>query len=119
MQLENETKWRLLDEPFDYSKVAEGPRKLPETPGARVFDSTRPNPENNALSFEYALTRDGDARLEILNDQGRTVEVLADGHGMSGYHMASWNIERRAPGSYAYRFRFGDFIRTELLALLK
>ena len=118
MQLENETKWRLLDEPFDYSKVAEGPRKLPETPCARVFDSTRPNPENNALSFEYALTRDGDARLEILNDQGRTIEVLADGYRSAGFHTAVWDAHYRTSGTYFYRFRWGNFSETKKIVLL-
>jgi len=119
LQLENETKWRLLDEPFDYSKVSEGLVNLPKAADARALDNALPNPDNEALSFEYALPRDADARFEILNGRGRTVDVLFDSRAMKGYHMAVWNIGRHAPGDYAFRFRTGDFTKTLRLALAK
>jgi hypothetical protein len=115
----NEPKYHLLDEPFDYSKVSEGPVNLPKSADARPLDNILPNPENEALSFEYALPRDADARLEILNGRGNTVAVLADSKKMRGYHMASWNIGRHAPGEYMFRFRTGDYSKTIRLALVK
>lgn len=119
MQLENEPQYRLLNEPFDYSKVAEAPVALPETADARVLDTTLPCPGNEALSFEYVVPERTDARAEILDSRGRTVDVLADARHLKGYHMASWNIGRQARGDYAFRFRSGDFTKTVRLALEK
>lgn len=119
MQLENEEKWRLLNEPFDYSKVSEGPQVLPKTADARVLDSSIPSPENATVSFEYGLPKADYARLEILDGNGKTVKVLADGPANRGYHMANWKIDRHAAGKYTYRFRSGDHTKVELLALLK
>jgi hypothetical protein len=119
MQLEGEEKWRLLNEPFDYSKVAEGPQVLPKTADARVLDNSIPNPENATVSFEYGLPKTGHARLEILDERGKTVQVLADGGANRGYHMANWKIDRHASGKYVYRFRSGDCTKVEQLALLK
>lgn len=119
LQFEGEDKYHMLDQPFDYSKVSEGPRVLPKTADARVLDSSIPNPENASISFEYGLPNTGYARLEILNGRGRTVDVLADGSAQRGYHMANWKIDRHATGDYVYRFRSGDRTKVERLALLK
>lgn len=119
LRLEGEEKYHLLNEPFDYSKVAESPIKLPSTADARPLDNTLPTPENEALSFEYALPKDADARLEILNDRGKMIDVLADARAIKGYHMAAWNIGRHAPGEYAFRFRTADYTKTLRLTLAR
>jgi len=119
LQLENETKYRLLDEPFDYSKVAEGPRVLPKIETVRMLDESIPNPANNAVSFEYGLPGSGNARLEIVNSSGRTVDLLVEGRHEKGYHMAAWNIGKHNAGDYVVKFRSGGFTRVEKFALLK
>ena len=119
LQNEGEEKWHMLDQPFDYSRVSEGPQTLPRTADARVLDSSIPNPDNATVSFEYGLPDADAARLEILDGRGKTVQVLADGSADRGFHMANWKIDRHAAGKYAWRFRSGDHTKVERLALLK
>jgi len=119
LQLENEAKYRLLDEPFDYSKVAEGHIALPKTETARLLDENLPNPVNNCVSFEYGLPKSGNARLEILNEKGQTVDLLIDRSQDKGYHTAVWDIGKHETGDYAFRFRSGGFSKVEKIALLK
>ncbi|MDP2982265.1 MAG: DUF362 domain-containing protein [Candidatus Latescibacter sp.] len=119
MQLENEPKYHLLDQPFDYSKIAEGPHVLPRTANARVLNESIPNPANNSVSLEYGLPRAGNTRLEIADSRGRTVDLLVDGPREKGYHMAVWNIGKHSPGEYAFKFRSGDVTRVEKIAILK
>jgi hypothetical protein len=119
MQVENEPKYHLLDQSFDYSKVAEGPQVLPKTANARVLNDSIPNPANNTVSLELGLPRTADARLEIVNDRGRTVDLLVNGPRERGYHMATWDIGKHGAGEYAFKFRSGDVTRVEKIALAK
>jgi hypothetical protein len=119
IQLENEPKYHLLDQPFDYSKIAEGPQVLPRTANARLLNESIPNPANNAVSLEYGLPKAGNTRLEIVDGRGRTVDLLVDGPREKGYHMAVWNIGKHSTGEYAFKFRSGDVTRVEKIALLK
>jgi hypothetical protein len=119
LQSEGEDKYHMLDQPYDYSRVSEGPQVLPKTACARVLNNSIPNPVNNAVSFEYGLPRTDDARLEILNDRGGAVDLLVDGTRKKGYHMAVWNIGKHSAGEYTFKFRSGDAIRMEKIALLK
>ena len=119
MQLENEALWHLLDEPFDYSTVAEGPQNLPKNADARVLDTNIPHAGNPALSFEYEMPISGHARLEVTDIRGRVVDVLTDGSADRGYHMANWNIGKHDSGEYAFRFRSGDFTKVRNFSLRK
>jgi hypothetical protein len=119
LQQEGEEKWHMLDQPFDYSRVAEGTPIIPKTVKARILDNSIPNPVNNTVSFEYGLPNKGNARLEIMDGRGQTVDLLVDGSYDKGYHMAVLNLEKHSSGEYAFKFRSGDFTKVERISILK
>jgi hypothetical protein len=112
--------YHLLNEPFDYNKFSTGVNESAEVkPDAFVLHQNRPNPFNPYTSIEYVMPRDGWVRLEVYNANGQLASVLVDGWRAKGSHMAVWNANGSASGTYLYRFRCGDFTRTGKMVLLK
>jgi hypothetical protein len=117
---QKEPYWHLVNEPFDYTRIASGVDEYsPERPDAFVLHQNRPNPFNPRTAIAYEMPRAGWVRLEVFNANGQLVDVLADGWREKGSHMAVWNAHRNASGTYLYRFRCGDFTRTKKITLLK
>lgn len=88
-------------------------------PQSFVLHQNIPNPFNPSTTIEYYLPRSGNARLEVYNMSGQLVDVLVDGYRAAGSHMAVWNTNRAASGTYFYRFRYGGFSETRKMTLLK
>ncbi len=117
---QTENPYHLVDEPYDYRQAplavqnpaSDGPRSL-------MLHQNHPNPFNPNTSIEYVLPKGGHVRLEIFTISGQLVEVLVDGYRAPGVHMAVWNAYHRASGTYVYRLRCGDFIKTQKMTLLK
>ncbi|MDP2982267.1 MAG: T9SS type A sorting domain-containing protein [Candidatus Latescibacter sp.] len=114
--------FHLVNEPVDYSKFEKSvgvEESYPETPKSFVLRQNHPNPFNPFTAIEYDLPRSGYARLEVYNSNGQLMDVLVDGYQARGAHMAVWNSQNRASGTYFYRFRFGDFTETKKMTLLR
>jgi hypothetical protein len=116
---QNEPFWHLVNEPYTYP--AESPLGIADKsePGAFVLRQNHPNPFNPYTAIEYNLPRSGYARLEVYSANGQLLDVLVDGYQAGGAHMAVWNSSNRASGIYFYRFRFGDFVETKKMTLLR
>jgi hypothetical protein len=83
-------------------------------PAASGLRSITPNPALGSVHIEFDLARDGRIELDVLDVQGRTVNVLASGPWKAGPHSLNWSQTRiAAPGVYfvRYRFREGTAIR--------
>jgi len=106
---QNEPYWHLCNEPFDYSTVKMKESHLPERPGLKAISPLRPISETPSISIEYALPRDGYARIDIANSFFEILDVPVDGYHRNGCHMAVWNTGTDMPGTYYCRFRFEDF----------
>lgn len=50
-----------------------------------------PNPARGPLRFDFALPRDGHARLEVLDIQGRRVATLASGEMRASRYVHGWD----------------------------
>jgi hypothetical protein len=112
--------YHLDDEPFDYSKFETTEvYEFSATPKSFVLHQNHPNPFNPYTAIEYNLPRSGDTLLEVYNGNGQLLDVLVDGYQSRGAHMAVWNSNNRASGIYFYRFRFGDFVETKKMTLLR
>jgi len=59
--------------------------------------SVAPNPARGATRVDFTIPRDGRARLEIFDLEGRQVRTLLDGALAAGPHSATWD-GRRADG---------------------
>ncbi|MDP2983765.1 MAG: DUF362 domain-containing protein [Candidatus Latescibacter sp.] len=113
-----EAKYHLVNEPFTYAPETTVVEEI-DRPQAFLLHQNRPNPFNPNTSIQYDLPKAGNARLEVFNEQGQLVEVLADGYTQAGRHMAVWNTQNRASGTYFYRFLYGGYSETKKMLLLK
>ena len=105
----NEPPYHMVDEPFDYSQVPGTEKPIrPEKPEALVLYQQLVSPDNPRASIEYRLPMSGYIRLEILDYEGQTVAVPAEGFRVAGVHMANWNTQNHSAGKYDYRLRIND-----------
>ncbi len=97
-------------------------------PGAALtglrLSAPAPNPATDGARFEFSLPAAGAARLEVLDLQGRSVRVLADGDHVAGTHRASWDARdalgrRVPPGLYLARLQGGAGTRLARLVLTR
>jgi uncharacterized protein (DUF362 family) len=116
---QNELKYHLVDEPFDYGPFTSVAATHEAKPGAYVLGQNFPNPFNASTIIEYRMPRDGYVSLEVYNSMGQRIEVLVDGWRTRGAHMASWNARKRASGAYFYRFRTDGFEETRKMVLIR
>ena len=105
-QLDSEALWHLVDQPFDYSKVSEKKLSIPAKPTTRPLNQHHPNAHNPQLAIEFSVPEKGWALLEILDENGKNLEVISNSICEPGYHMAGWNTAKYASGSYKYRLRY-------------
>jgi len=117
---QNEPRYHLCDEPFDYSLV-DGISTLvpPEKPEAFVLNQSRITPSNPHAAIEYRLPVSGNVRLEIYSSNGRLLDVPVDGFRKVGAHMAVWDTGNAASGAYTYRLRINAFEKRDKLVLMK
>ena len=114
---ENEPYYHMLDEPFDYSTIKTERAALPQQPDVSLLNMKRSNSGSQCIPIEYAVPQNGYARLELLNEKNRLLDVLVDGYHQRGYHMAVWDNTACNNGTYYYRLRFRDFTETKNIVL--
>jgi hypothetical protein len=111
--------WHLCNEPFDYTKVSEKQLRIPARPATRVLNQHYPNANNPRLAIEFSVPERGWALVEILDQSGNNLEVIASAICEAGYHMAAWNTAKYASGNYKYRLRYRDYHEAHNLVLNK
>jgi ASPIC/UnbV protein/VCBS repeat protein len=86
---------------------------LPSPTGpSRLALATSPNPTTGRAHFTFTLPEAGEARLEILDLQGRRVATLGSGVRAAGTWTLDWSLERDRggrvpPGIYLARLECG------------
>lgn len=86
--------------------------------------SVYPNPFNPTTEVSFAMERDGDARVDVFDVNGRLVRTLVEGMLTAGNHKVSWNGRadngsRAASGLYFVHLQSGDVVKTVKATLLK
>jgi len=81
-----------------------------------------PNPARGAVGITFALSRDSDVRLEVLDLAGRQVRTLARGRWTTGLHPVTWDGRdaRGNPvssGLYVVRLVTGDGVDVRRLVI--
>jgi hypothetical protein len=100
--------WHLCNEPFDYSKVSEKKLTIPAKPTSRVLDQHIPSANTPQLAIEFSVPERGWVMVEILDQEGKSLETVTNAICDPGYHMAAWNTDKYPSGSYRYSVRFKD-----------
>ncbi len=106
----NEDYWHMVDEYFDYSAVSGTilqPMSHPFKLGANY-----PNPFSEQTHIPFRIQKAGHVFMEVINAQGKTVDILLDRQMVPGNHMISWNSSNQAAGLYLYRMRFGGMLQS-------
>ncbi len=78
-----------------------------------------PNPFNPSTTFRFALPTSEQVILEVMDVAGRTVAVVVDQRMPAGRHEVVWAATGLPSGTYVYRLRAGDFVRSRTFVLLK
>jgi hypothetical protein len=78
-----------------------------------------PNPFNMTTMIEFFLPIEGNAKLKIIDMQGREVAILMDGFQTAGYHASRWNASGLSSGTYYYCLEAGSFKSAKRALLLK
>jgi hypothetical protein len=108
-QVDSEPLWHLCDQPFDYNTVSEQKQPVPVKPASRVLNQDYPASFYKQLAIEIGIPTKGWVYVEILDKNGKNLEVIMNAICDKGYHMATWNTGKYTAGSYQYRVRFNDF----------
>jgi len=91
---------------------------------ATVALKNYPNPFNPNTTIQYALNKDGEAKLEIFNVKGQLVKTLLNGDVMKGTHSILWDGNDNAghsvaSGVYFARLKVTGQTLTQKMLLLK
>ncbi len=115
---QNEPKYHLVDEPFDYvSSAVEsfGESKFKEEKftrsDAKIIGQNFPNPFNGLTNIEYRVPREGYATLEIYDSSGQRIDILVNRWHKQGTYLVSWDPGDKVSGIYFYVFRLDDGFR--------
>ena len=116
---QSEDEWHLCNEPFDYPATGVALNRRTDRPKSFILNQNYPNPFNPSTSIQFILPERGNARLEIFNSRGETVQVLVDGLFNKGSHLAVWNTRNIASGTYFYRLQFKSFSELKKMTLVR
>jgi len=92
--------------------------------GAASLTAARPNPFGGSTAIRYAAARSGPAEIVVFDLSGRRVRTLVSGFVAAGAHEVVWDGRDDtgrplAAGVYLYRYRTGDIVETQRVALIK
>jgi ligand-binding sensor domain-containing protein len=103
-----------------------------EVPTSFELEANYPNPFNPATTITYALPRQVEVKLEIVDLLGRHVRTLVNQTQPAGRYSIAWDGRNEqdqvvASGVYIYRLRAGDpsagsgqgFVQTRRMALVR
>jgi hypothetical protein len=88
---------------------------LPEKLSLNIY----PNPFNSQANIEYALEKESDIRIEILDLLGRVIDTPIDGRYAAGSYSAIWNASGRSSGVYFCRMTSISGVINKRIVLLK
>ena len=95
------------------------------TPEDYKLNQNYPNPFNPTTSIEYTLPIANQISITIYNIMGQEVaNVLPLQDKPAGTHLVTWNgLDRQgnkvASGTYFYTMRYGNFVKTKQMTLMK
>ncbi len=93
-------------------------------PARTELYANTPNPFNPATQLSFALSRQGNVRLQIYSVQGRLVATLVDGELPAGPHSVTWQGRDDAgrlvsSGAYIVRLEAPDATQSRRITLMK
>jgi len=112
----SEDYWHMVNEYFDYTLVSVPNTRPPELPF--TLGENFPNPFSEITHIPFQIPEHGHVLIEIIDELGRTADMLLNEPMSSGNHMISWNSSNHPAGLYFYRMRYKGLLRTGKMMLL-
>jgi len=78
-----------------------------------------PNPFNTLTKIEFALSEDGNVRLEVYDILGQRVQTLVNEYKTAGVHRVEFDCRSLVSGIYFYRLTAGSSVETKKMLLMK
>ncbi len=78
-----------------------------------------PNPFNPETTIKFNLNSSGIVKLEVYNNAGKLVAILANKYYSAGNHEIIWNASKFPSGIYLYRLNSGKYSIAKKMILLK
>ncbi len=88
-------------------------------PGKIRLSPNYPNPFNPETKIKFYLPRPMRAKLAVYDILGRTVAVLMNGDGTSGWHTITWKAGSVASGVYFYRLETSGQVLINKMLLIR
>jgi hypothetical protein len=119
------SEWFHVPEKFGRIYFSEQPVGVEESvssvlmPDKSYLIGNYPNPFNAVTVFEFFIARNGETIMEILDVNGRVVDVLYDNFLQKGKYTVHWNGARAASGIYFCHLRQGSVSDIRKIILMK
>ena len=91
-----------------------------------LLEQNYPNPFNPTTTIGYGLKEKTNVKITVLNSIGEEVALLVNEEKESGYHTIefnaashSGNVRNLPSGVYFYQLRYGEYISTRKMMLIK
>lgn len=78
-----------------------------------------PNPFNPVTTITFDIPKSTNAKLEIFDAAGKSVEILFDEELTAGKYEIKWDASNKPSGNYFYNLTAGDFVETKKMSLVK
>ncbi|MBA3971014.1 MAG: PKD domain-containing protein [Bacteroidetes bacterium] len=78
-----------------------------------------PNPFSNSTTINYAINKDANVSISIIDLLGNTIAELENGNKTSGEYSTTWNAENVAEGMYLLQLKVNNDIKTKKIIVSK
>ncbi|MFH1195430.1 MAG: T9SS type A sorting domain-containing protein [bacterium] len=75
-----------------------------DAPGTESLTSAYPNPSENTVSFQYAITKQANISVAVYNILGQKIAELENGSKEPGIYTVNFNTENLAAGVYFFYY---------------
>jgi len=93
--------------------------KKPTTPVEYSLSQNYPNPFNPTTTIQFNLAHRANVLLEVVNEVGEVVKVIANGSYAEGNHQVLLDASDMATGIYLYRLTANGYIDVKKMVLMK
>jgi hypothetical protein len=111
---QNESRWHMLDEPYDYGVSIS---VSPSLPNVQVLGSRNLGRANEATILEYCIPTTGYVMLEVVDARGERQGILVEGLAAPGMHAATWQ-HGQSHGSYTCRLHVDGQVKSAHILLI-
>jgi hypothetical protein len=76
-----------------------------------------PNPASEMLNVKFSVQQEAETEIMLLDELGRTVQLMSRGKKSAGVHTEQLNVGGLAAGMYYVRLRVGEGVETKLVVI--